>query len=81
MKTSGGYPGFLPFNGDGPGGIGLNIENAPDADSRFYVAGDSRVQENALIASLHALWLREHNHVSFVSSRRLCRRSISSGRR
>lgn len=61
LKTSGGN--FLPFNGAGSGGVGISLENAPNAQSRFYVAGDIRVCENANLAALHALFLREHNLV------------------
>lgn len=62
LKTSG--PNFLPFNGDGPGGIGLSLENAPDPTNRFFVGGDIRVQENVNLLALHVIWLREHNKVA-----------------
>lgn len=62
MKTSG--PNFLPFNGDGSGGVGLSLENAPDPTNRFYVAGDIRSCENVNLLALHTIWLREHNKVS-----------------
>ncbi|GMH42851.1 hypothetical protein BSKO_10770 [Bryopsis sp. KO-2023] len=62
LKTSG--PNFLPFNGATEGGIGIAIENAPDASTRFYVAGDIRPQENVLLLVLHVIWLREHNKIA-----------------
>lgn len=62
LKTSNGN--FLPFNGAGAGGVGISLENAPNAQSRFYVAGDIRACENANLAALHAIFLREHNLVA-----------------
>lgn len=62
LKTSG--PNFLPFNGNVDGGVGIAIENAPNASSRFFVAGDIRPQENVLLLVLHVIWLREHNKIA-----------------
>lgn len=62
LKVSAGN--FLPFNGAGAGGVGISLENAPNAQSRFYVGGDIRVCENANLAALHAIFLREHNRVA-----------------
>lgn len=54
---------MLPFNGDGDGGVGISLENAPDPTNRFPVAGDIRVAENVNLQALHTVWLREHNKV------------------
>lgn len=62
LKVSSGN--FLPFNGAGAGGVGISLENAPNAQARFYVGGDIRVCENVNLAALHAIFLREHNRVA-----------------
>lgn len=54
---------LLPFNG-ASGGVGIALENAPDASSRFHVAGDIRANENVDLLALHTIWLREHNKVA-----------------
>lgn len=66
LKTSMGDPGFLPYNGKGPGGvdgIGIAVPNSQNAGSHFYVAGDVRANEVTHLIAWHALWLREHNKV------------------
>eukprot|EP00210_Caulerpa_lentillifera_P000920 g890.t1 len=64
LRTSGTGRGFLPFNGAGPGGVNIHLENAPNSESIYYVSGDIRVLENPVLASLHALFLLEHNKVA-----------------
>lgn len=45
-------PGFLP------------VSKEPDADGTFkFVSGDNRVDEHAILTSMHTLWLREHNRL------------------
>lgn len=53
LKTSAGD--LLPFNTDG-------LENAGGTSSAFFLAGDVRANENALLTSMHTLWVREHNY-------------------
>lgn len=77
LKTSAGN--FLPYNGAGAGGVGISLENAPNAQARFYVAGDIRVCENANLAALHTIWMREHNRVResvWVWQRIRCRAKV-----
>jgi hypothetical protein len=31
-------------------------------ESRWYVAGDIRANENVLLTTMHTIWVREHNH-------------------
>ena len=58
---------FPPFNGPGSledGFLGTTVENGPNTDSEFFVAGDSRSNEQILLQSMHVLFLREHNSVA-----------------
>jgi len=45
---------LLPFNTGG-------LDNAPLTTADFFLAGDVRANENVLLLSLHALFVREHN--------------------
>ncbi|GAB5389207.1 MAG: hypothetical protein Alpg2KO_21750 [Alphaproteobacteria bacterium] len=55
MKVSHGD--LLPFNTEG-------FENAGDIDpdNPLFLAGDIRCNENSALASVHTLWVREHNY-------------------
>lgn len=57
LKTS--NQDLLPFNVNGlPNGGGTSAE--------FFLAGDVRVNENAVLASMHTLFVREHNRLAGV---------------
>eukprot|EP00803_Ostreobium_quekettii_P002331 evm.model.scf_303EXC.2 EVM.evm.TU.scf_303EXC.2 scf_303EXC:15520-25201(-) len=62
LKTDG--AGFLPRNGLGPDGVGISLQNVPNAGSEFYVTGDARSGESVNLLAFHALWLKEHNLVA-----------------
>lgn len=63
LRTSAGD--LLPYNGDvGQDSVGLALNNAPDASSEYFAAGDVRANENILLTAFHVLWLREHNKVA-----------------
>lgn len=53
---------FPPFNKiSGSGALRAKLENAPDAEDRFYAMGDIRGNEQSVLLALHILFLREHN--------------------
>ena len=55
LKTSEGD--LLPFNVAG-------LENAGGTSDTLFLAGDIRANENAALAAMHTIWVREHNRVA-----------------
>ena len=54
---------LLPFNGEGESGIENDNPTRQDPTDLF-VAGDVRANENAVLASVHNLFVREHNRLA-----------------
>lgn len=52
LKTSPG--GYLPYNTEG-------LPNQPDSGAQYFLAGDTRANEQLALLSLHTLFVREHN--------------------
>lgn len=55
MKTSAGD--LLPFNT-------FRSDNIPSKSEKFFLGGDQRVNENPVLASIHTLFVREHNSLA-----------------
>lgn len=62
MKTSG--DNLMPLNS-------VNAFNAPDPSDRFFLAGDSRSNENPILTAMHTIFLREHNHFAELVKQRI----------
>ncbi|MCA9048502.1 MAG: hypothetical protein KDA89_07220 [Planctomycetaceae bacterium] len=48
---------LLPFNSAG-------LPNAGGISDQLFLAGDVRANENAVLSSIHTLWVREHNRIA-----------------
>ena len=55
LKTSEGD--LLPWNEEG-------LENAGGTSDSLFLAGDVRANENIALASMHTVWVREHNRIA-----------------
>ena len=64
LRTSAG--GMLPFNTDG-----LENDNAAHVveDSKLFLAGDVRANENPALTALQTLFMREHNRIATLVAR------------
>lgn len=68
MRYSGGNKRLLPLNDDSINEV-ANKMNAPSTillseRKRFFIAGDSRSNENPQLTAQHTLWLRNHNRIA-----------------
>ena len=64
--NSGGLPPFNTLNGEFAAPIdpdAPSMDNSSGGASKFLICGDVRANENSLLASVHTLWLREHNRL------------------
>ncbi|GAB0492768.1 hypothetical protein MMPV_004037 [Pyropia vietnamensis] len=46
--------------------LGLTVENSPTSGPEFFVSGDPRANENAMLLALHHVFAREHNRLADV---------------
>lgn len=46
--------------------LGLTVENSPTSGPEFFVSGDPRANENAMLLAMHHVFAREHNRLADI---------------